>query len=245
MDTLNAIAENIAYQLGDQFNITLQESIKDTIIIYRSKFLRDSDERNFDDMSLFAQDLALELIPVNLYSEIGLGTLVQSLSFITNSVSELKQFNILRTKNKVPKPLRHKMVHRELFRFVGAFDGSAFFHYTTLPTFKYDTLLPNREDTIFYIYVNEYIYIVNNLRACENTNSMDLKELYVSSIFDDPRKAYSVCSDPTVFVDDRPFPMSSDLLASIFNMVKRGEFMAGYMKDGQAINLKPDRQDDK
>ena len=34
MDTLNAIAENIAYQLGDQFNMTLRESIKDTIIIY-------------------------------------------------------------------------------------------------------------------------------------------------------------------------------------------------------------------
>lgn len=245
MDTLNAIAENIAYQLGDQFNTTLKESIKDTLIIYRSKFLRDSDTHNFDDMALFAQELSLELITVNLYDELGLGTLVQNLNFITNKAVDLKQFKVLRTKNKVPKPLRHKMVHRELFKFVGSFEGDGYFHYTTLPTFKYDCILPNRENTIFYIYVKEYVYIINNLKHCTTTDAMDLKELFISSIFDDPRKAYSICSDSGVFIDDRPFPMSGDLLASIQNMVKKGEFIPGYTKDGQAINIKPDRQDDK
>ena len=39
--------------------------------------------------------------------------------------------------------------------------------------------------------------------------------------------------------------MSGDLLSSIYNMVKKGEFVPGYTKDGQSINLKPDKQDDK
>lgn len=245
MNSLNAIAENIAYQLGDQFNMTLRESIKNTLIIYRSKFLRDSDSRNFDDMALFAQDLSLDLIEVNLYEEFGTGSLLSNLGFISKDINVLKQFKVLRTKNKVPTPLRHRMTHRELFKFVGSFEGSEYFHYTTLPTFKYDSILPNRSNTIFYTYIKNYIYILNNLQCKDTTNSLDLKELFVSSIFDDPRLAYSICAEAETPIDDRPFPISGDLLASIQNMVKSGEFIPGYTKDGQVINLKPDRQDDK
>ena len=245
MDTLNAIAENIAYQLGDQFNMTLRESIKDTIIIYRSKMLRDSDTRNFDDMALFAQNLSVPLIKVDLYKEFGIGVAKQALSFLNVNLDSTITYEVLRTKEKVPTPLRHHMMHREPFRFVGSFNGSDYFYYTTLGTYKYDSILPNRLDTIFYIYINNYIYVVNNLRKCDVTNSLDLKEIFISSIFDNPRTAYKICDDPSVKIDDRPFPMSGDLLSSIYNMVKRGEFVPGYTKDGQAINLKPDKQDDK
>lgn len=245
MDTLNAIAENIAYQLGDQFNTTLKESIKDTLIVYRSKFLRDSDTRNFDDIAVFAQNLSIPLIEVDLYKELGIGVAKQALSFLNVNVPTENKFKILRTKEKVPTPLRHHMMHREPFRFVGSFNGSDYFYYTTLGTYKYDSILPNRLDTIFYIYINNYIYIVNNLRKCDVTNSLDLKEIFVSSVFDNPRQAYRACDDPTTFIDDRPFPMSNDLLASIYNMVKRNEFVAGFTKDGQVVNLKPDKTDDK
>lgn len=245
METLNAIAENIAYQLGDQFNTTLKESIKDTVTVYRSKFLRDSDVRNFDDMAIFAQNLSVPLITVDLYKEFGIGAATQALKFITSSIPKGQTYRVLRTKNKVPMPLRHRMTHREPFRFVGAFDGSEYFQYTTLATLKYDTILPNRTNSIFYIYSNGYIYIVNNLVKCDITNSLDIKELFISSIFDNPRQAYKICDDPSTFIDDRPFPISNDLLASIYNMVKKGEFSPGFTKDGQTINLKPDRTDDK
>ena len=245
MDTLNAIAENIAYQLGDQFNMTLRESIKDTIIIYRSKMLRDSDTRNFDDMALFAQNLSVPLIKVDLYKEFGIGVAKQALSFLNVNLDSTITYEVLRTKEKVPTPFRGKLSHREPFRFVGAFDGSVLFHYTTIGTFKYDSILPNRQHVIFYIYMNGYIYIINNLKDCDITNSLDIKELFISSIFDNPRTAYKICDDPSIKIDDRPFPMSGDLLSSIYNMVKKGEFVPGYTKDGQSINLKPDKQDDK
>lgn len=245
METLNSIAENIAYQLGEQFNMTLRESIKDTLIIYRSKMLRDSDSRNFDDMSLFAQNLSVSLVVVDLYEEFGIGLAKQALSFLNINPALNTTFNVVRTKEKVPVPFRSKMTHREPFRYVGSFDGGAMFHYTTLGTFKYDSILPNRNNTIFYIYINGYIYIINNLKTCDINNTLDLKELFLSSIFDNPRAAYKICDDPSIIVDDRPFPISGDLLATIYNMVKKGEFIPGYTKDGQAINLKPDKQDDK
>lgn len=245
MESLNQIAENIAYQLGDQFNSTLKESIKDTLIIYRSKFLRDSDVRNFDDMAVFAQNLSIPLIEVDLYAEFGIGIASQALAFLTNRVPEAKTFKVLRSKERVPAPIRHHMTHREPFRFIGSFDGATMFAYTTLATFRYDSILPNRQSTIFYIYVNGYVYLINNLIACGITNTNDIKELFISSIFDNPRAAYKACDDPSTFIDDRPFPMSNDLISTIFNMVKKGEFVPGYTKDGQAINLKPDRQDDK
>src|SRR6478736_5685802 len=107
MQTLNAISENIAYQLGDQFNATLKESIKDTLIIYRSKFLRDSDVRNFDDMAVFAQNLSAPLIKVDLYEELGIGVAKQAISFITTSVPTEQKYMVLRTKEQIPVPYRN------------------------------------------------------------------------------------------------------------------------------------------
>jgi len=245
MASINAISENIAYQLGDQFNSTLKESIKDTLIMYRSKFLRDSDVRNFDDVSIFAQNLSAPLIKIDLYEELGIGIAKESISFLTANIPTEQKYMVLRTKEKVPIPYRNHLMHREPFRFIGSFEGSTMFHYTTLATLRYDAILPNRQNIIFYIYIKGYIYIINNLRCKDITNSLDLKELFIYSIFDDPRLAYKVCDDPSTFIDDRPFPISNDLLTSIYNMVKKGEFIPGYTKDGQLVNLKPDRQDDK
>lgn len=243
MDTLNIIAENIAFQLGDQFNMTLRESIKDTLIPYRSKMLRDSEGRNFSDDVLFSQNISTPTIEVDLYKEFGAGTINQS--FINIASLDYDTYKVIRTKEKVPVPFRTKLSHREPFIFVGSFNGGDFYHYTTLQTYRYDSILPNRENVIFYLYMNGYIYLINNLIKCDKTNSLDIKEIFINSIFDNPRTAYKICDDPSIMIDDRPFPISGDLLASIYNMVKKGEFIPGYTKDGQAINLKPDKTDDK
>src|SRR6478736_4621943 len=107
MQTLNAIAENMAYQLGDQFNTTLKQSIKDTVVTYRSKFLRDSDVRNFDDMAIFAQNLSVPLIKVDLYEELGIGVAKQALSFITTNIPTEQKYMVLRTKEQIPVPYRN------------------------------------------------------------------------------------------------------------------------------------------
>ena len=46
MTTLNIIAEDITFSLGEQFNETLQESIKNSIVEQRALFIRQDIERN-------------------------------------------------------------------------------------------------------------------------------------------------------------------------------------------------------
>ena len=48
MATLNSIAENIAFSLGQQFNDTLMESIKDSIIDYRALLIRQDLDNKVD-----------------------------------------------------------------------------------------------------------------------------------------------------------------------------------------------------
>ena len=59
---LNAIAEDVAYKLGDQFNMTLKESIKHTIVYYRSKFMRDDIDRNGTNVNSYYQKKTAVLI---------------------------------------------------------------------------------------------------------------------------------------------------------------------------------------
>ena len=69
--TLNQIAEDIAYKLGDQFNHTLNESIKHTLIYYRSKFIRDDIEKNGININTYYQTIVLNLEKVNKLEDIG------------------------------------------------------------------------------------------------------------------------------------------------------------------------------
>jgi len=59
---LNQIAENIAYKLGGQFNQTLKESIKDTLIVYRAKYIRDDLARNSISYHDFVQIFTLKTV---------------------------------------------------------------------------------------------------------------------------------------------------------------------------------------
>ena len=69
--TLNQIAEDIAYKLGDQFNHTLNESIKHTLIYYRSKFIRDDIEKNGININTYYQTIVLNLEKVNKLEDVG------------------------------------------------------------------------------------------------------------------------------------------------------------------------------
>lgn len=237
MDSLNIIAENIAYQMGDQFNMTLRESIKDTLIVYRSKWLRDSDTKNFDDYSLYSQNLTIPLIQCDLIKEF---------DHIQSGDTDRPEDNIVnRSMSRIPNPIRHHLTHREPFRAVNLFMSTSIFFYTTLATARMDVLLPHVGDMYMYTFINNHIYIINNIVPESRVDANGLSTIYVNSIFDDPRQAYAACNDYTTAIDDRPFPISNDLTASVMAMVKKGEFIPGYTKDGQLINLKPDKQDDK
>lgn len=244
MTTLNLIAENIAFKLGKQFDQTLLESIKDTVLNYRAKFIRDDLERNSLSEIHFSQVLTINFEEVNLMTEFHAD--LSCISAICDDVLTQTKYKILKSTTKLPLPIRGKASGKSPFYYVGTIDGMKQFVYTTLNKYVYYKTLPYNHKTIYYTIINEYVYILNNLDACSVTNNiidgLGICNAMIKSVFEDPREAYSLCSDKSLFIDDRSFPISKDMLMQISNNILKGEYPL-VPKDGQQVNIEPDDND--
>lgn len=240
MKSLNEIAENIAFKLGDQFNHTLRESIKSTILDYRAKFIRDDLDRNFASDIHFVQTLVIKFEVVNLFQEFHAD--MSCLSAICDDATLQDKYQILRSTELIPIPVRHKLSHRMPYTYLGRVDGSKQFSYTSLDKVSYLRELAYQRKSIFYIIYNNRLYIINNLEECDINNSLDICMAMIRGVFEDPRQAYTSCDDKTIFPDDRPFPIGTDMLMQISNGILRGEYILK-PKDGEQINIKPDDND--
>lgn len=244
MTTLNLIAENIAYKFGDQFNQTLLESIKDTVLNYRAKFIRDDLERNNLSEIHFTQVLTIQFEEVNLMTEFHAD--LSCISAICDDVLTQSEYTILKSKKKIPLPIRLKSSGKNPFYFFGTIDGSRQFIYTTLDKYPYYKTLPYNHRSVYYTIINGSIYILNNLDSCGITNNivdgLGICNGMIKSIFEDPREAYSLCEDKNLFPDDRPFPISKDMLMQMSNAILKGEYPL-VPKDGEQVNIKPDNTD--
>lgn len=237
MQTLNQIAENIAYKLGDQFNHTLNESIKATILDYRAKFIRDDLDRNPLSDVHFSQVGTLQFEVVNLLTEFGAD--YSCLNLICSDVALREEYRILKSKKQVPLPIRTKSAGRNPFSFVGRVDGSKSFIYTTLDKFPYVKALKYSSTVIYYTVINGYLYIINNLDQCDINESLKICNVMVKGVFEDPSDFYNACENGDTFIDDMPFPISKDMLVNLSNAILKGEYPLK-PKDGEEVNIKPD-----
>jgi hypothetical protein len=237
MTTLNQIAENIAYKLGDQFNLTLRESIKDTVIIYRAKFIRDDLDKNFLSESHFSQVGTIQFEVVNLLEEFNAD--FSNISAICANVTKQDKYKILRSKQLIPTSVRTKVSSRNPFLFLGKVDGSKNFTFTTLDKYYYYQHIPYQENNIFYIYLNNRIYIINNLNLCDINESLNISNVMIKGIFENPRELYNACVNNDTYMDDMPFPIGLDMLMSITNNILKGEYPIK-VKDGEQVNIHPD-----
>ena len=242
--TLNLIAENIAFKFGKQFDQTLIESIKDTVLNYRAKFIRDDLERNSLSEIHFSQVLTISFKEVNLMTEFNAD--FNSISAICDDVLTQDKYKILKSNIKVPLPIRGKSSGKNPFYYLGSVDGMKQFVFTSLDKYPYYKTLPYNIKTVYYTIINGYIYILNNLDSCINTNSivngLEICNAMIKGIFENPQEAYTLCSDKSLFPDDRPFPISKDMLMQLSNAILKGEYPL-VPKDGQQINIKPDDND--
>lgn len=212
MASLNNIAENIAFVFGEQFNIPLKESIKQSIIEHRIKYIKQDLEKNDLFYDKYLQSFNIELEEANKVEN-----------------SYFKNFEIiLKSKNKVPSPIKRKFNGRSLFKFVGSLDRLTIFSFATTQELPYLFNLPLQDKTIYYTYQNGYIYILNNIK---------LKEINIEGVFEDPRDIEQ-CNNPSVFKDDLDFLIPSDMLVTIKNEIKK-EYPQ-YIKDGHEINIDKD-----
>ena len=237
MQTLNAIAENIAYKLGDQFNDTLKQSIKETVLDYRAKYIRDDADRNALSDVHFSQVGVIQFETVNILQEFGAD--FSCISAICDDVHLQAHYRVLKSKKPIPTPVRLKQANRSPFMYVGRVDGSKMFTYTTLEKFPYIRTLPYSLRTIYYTVINNYIYILNNLSQCDVNETLNLCNIMFKGVFEDPREFYNACENGDSFVDDLPFPIGKDMLMSLTNAILKGEYPL-VPKDGEQINIKPD-----
>lgn len=240
MNTLNKIAENIAFKLGDQFNITLRESIKNTVLDYRAKFIRDDADRNFISDVHLSQTMNIEFDVVNLLQEFGAN--FDIVNSICADTEVLQEYKVLRSKKLVPLPVRVKSGRRSPYQYLGRITGEKGFTYVDIEQYYYIRNTRYNAKTIYYTIINGRIYIINNLKECDINNSLEIANAMIKGVFEDPREAYSICSDKTTKLDDRLFPIPSDMLMQISNGILRGEYGIK-PSDGETVNIKPDITD--
>jgi len=204
MASLNNIAENIAFSIGEQFNSTLKESIKNSIIDYRALLIKQDLQRNALSYTDYLQEINIEFELVDYQGR-----------------------PMLKSKQKVARPLKQTTNGRINYNFVGSKDRRTIYTFSTLQEFEYLAHLPLQKNIFYYTAINDEILLLNNLKPCK---------LVVEEVIADPRNIEDCNSD--VLPDDLPFSLPADMIADIKKIVRR-EYQAP-SKDGEEINIDKD-----
>lgn len=215
MTTLNKIAENVAFTMGEQFNMTLRESIKDAIVNYRATLIRQDLDNNPLSYTDYLQSFCIELELVN--------------------KSEYPQIQVncelLRSKQKIAKPLRIKNNGRSNFKFVGSVVRNVSLTFATPHEMQYMEHLAFQDNVYYYTVINGYMYVLNNLKFCK---------LLIEEIVADPRDIEN-CDNPAIFADDVEFPIPEDMLSTIKRLIRQ-DYPQYNIKDGEVVNIEPNKE---
>jgi hypothetical protein len=215
MITLNKIAEEVAYELGEQFNMVLRELIKSKVIDYRALFIRQDLVKNGNNVLDYYQTYCLKLIE---QEGIKCGFNIDRIVLVTETT--------------IPKSLRIKGNGRVPFRYIGATSKTKPFIYTTVEEFEYLQFLPYQDKLIYYTYVNSKIAVLNTLKPCD---------ILIEDIVADPRDIKD-CNKDLIAPDDVEFPIPQDMLVSIKKSIKQ-DIMPQLAKDGETVNIDTDVRD--
>lgn len=211
MASLNSIAEDIAFQLGDQFNNTLKESIKNKVIEYRALFIRQDLERNALSYSDYLDSFCVELEEVDAS---------QCPEAITGNF-------VLKSKQKIPKPIRQKTNGRVNYKFVGSIDRRKTLTFATMQELEFLTHLAFQDSVIYYAIYDNYLYVLNNLKFCK---------LLIEGVIADPRDIDD-CEFPDVFPDDLELTLPLDMVSAIKKSIERDYRI---ITDGEEVNIAKD-----
>ena len=212
MATLNQIAERIAYSLNDPLNTMLRENIKFSVKYWRSMLIRrDVAQNGLSDEIL--QRIYIDLIKVDK---------ADACDFTIGCDY------ILRSKYKVPKPIRLKT--DTLFKMVGVFDlqnNQKPTTYTEFEEFRYTKFNRFTSNAIRYNYTNGYLYFFNNTL---------LKRAVIQSAFSDPSEVNTAC-DTECYNDDMDFPCPDDMLQQIVDGILKNEFILKTKPLSEEVNI--------
>lgn len=194
MATLNTLAYQVTSSFDRGEDILFLERIKDLIIQTRNTFVhREADKYGVNDR--YIQPYLANLILVN------------------SSIDEIiiSRFEVLRTENKIPAPIRYQS--DTPFVFVGSLDRMIPFRYMKPYIMKFNRTLHLIGSAICYFYTNQYVYIWNNTKLEKVLIEAPYEQLDVTKDTNDPTGLY--------YKDDMEFPLAGDMLNAVIEEVTR------------------------
>ena len=214
MNTLNKIAENIAFAFGEQYNYTLKESIKNHVVDYRALLLRQDLENNFLSTTHLLESFCVQMEVVD--------------------SSECKEITsnkyVLRSVQPIPRTIRLKNQGNLGFTFVGSPDRYISYDYAKKETLKWRHALPFQLPTKkYYDIINDHLFILNSIKPCK---------VLLEGPIEDPRDIDD-CNYPDRFKDDVPFNCPADIVAKITDIVKRN-YVPQLLKDDAEVKIEAD-----
>jgi hypothetical protein len=213
MITLRSLSENIAYKLGDQFNYTLRQSIIIDIIHWRAVLIRRDLERNPLSYNGFINSICVQLEEADK-------------SYCSGLPSKC---TVMKSKEKIARPLRLKSNGRTNFFFVGDVHKSTSYVFANQNEIVYNCHLEFQDEVIYYGFKNDYLVVYNNPLQCK---------VLLEYIVDDPRDIES-CDYPDILAEDLEFNLSSDLASEISSIIYR-ERRPTVIKDGEEVQIEND-----
>lgn len=212
METLNMIADDIAYKLGRPYDAIFKESIKRTVKHWRVTLIRQDmlkNKRIFED---YLTSVTFELERVDLVKDLGIEICCGLISPELDTESEYIAYKV---KGVVPKVIRNRVNTKDGFSFVGNAIRTERFLYTHLQHLKRDKSLPLSGTRTFYVHINSDYYVIPS-----STNSYC--DITFEGVLENPEEACTDCGD--TFPDDREFKIPGDMLTIIKDSVIRGAY---------------------
>lgn len=192
--SLNDIVSLLAERSGRTFDIPFQEELKMMVDYWRATVMKQALERNPKDRQHFQQSLVMELIKVPLVE------------------CPIEYGCVLRTKEKVPSPLRGGSV---LFDYIGraTWDKS---YSTTNEAFEvFTSTSPYTGKNVRYAYRDNYLYVYNDKK---------LKYVGVKGVFENPRDLGQFqCGESSCYTDDLLYPLSEDMIQQVVSAILKTE----------------------
>lgn len=208
MASLNQIAEQVAIPIGKQYDQPILTLIKDLIKQERATRLRQS-------IGKYGLDVGWS----NRY------TVELELADIADTCEVTVGCNILRTVNKIPRPVRYTT--DVPFIYVGFVDGSQSFSYVPFYQRRHKGSKRYTKKSITYDYRNGYVYVYD---AYLNK----LGYLAIDAIHENPDLVpYCNDGDGICYSDDMEFPCPADMIQSIKLSLLTGELRKRIIEDSE------------
>lgn len=208
----NQIVSILAERQGRPYDIVLWEELKDMIDYWRATIIKQTLQKEPGLERHFIQPFVMTL---------------EKVSKVTCPIS---YGCILRTTEQVPTPLKF---NNSIFTFVGSADFEESYTPTAQHQLKYKKYRPYTFNTPGYIYLDNYLYIVDNPLV---------KYIGVQGIITD-LKAMSQLTCPTgnCYSDDSSYPAPDDVIQQIIQAILATEFRQMIPKDDKEVNVNNER----